>query len=889
MKTIDLYDNSNLQMANCRKIGIREKKLGFTAAKNVPPLVIGFDTEYVAVRGKSEVPEQGEAPYDFESEDSIGFKPFNEVLSYQFFASYFGGDSWKGIGYTDRRGKLGMGGGTSNRIPLNHFLEWVFSEGIGHDPDMEFPNQVYLVGHFTLADLPAFTNFGDMKKLVDAVRKTFITTYKGTRIQLEDYRGSKREVTVNFRDTLLLAPEGKGSLDDIGEIVGYPKLKVSQFYKEHMDEYLLDCPEEFEEYGIRDAEICVKYAERIMEQTEGITGRRYIPPTLSSLGVEHLSNTWKKHEIVPTEVLGTEVVNEYQWNKKEHRTFKSRVSVPIDIRFIHENLAIECYHGGRNEQYFFGPGEEDDWVDYDLRSAYTTAMSIIGTPLWDDIYSSRDISDFLDPSVMGFALVEFEFPEKTRFPCLPVRCNAGILYPMKGRSCCCTPEIVLAKEMGATVEILHGIILPDDKDVSPFKEFITSTLENRNRHPKGSLENLFWKQIGNSCYGKLAQGLKKKRCFDTRSGQMKTLPESKITNPFLAAYITSMVRATLSEVLSKLPNKVKVCNATTDGFLSNVNTGQLNRATSGKLCRLFSKTLKMVTGDGSVLEIKHQIRKPLGWRTRGQATLKQYNKKVVRQLEKEQIKPVVLAKAGIKPEKKPGEGSYIPRTDEEQNDWIVSQFFERDPSTRYKVDLLTGIRDVWENEGDLLGVERWKRLSMDYDWKRDPIQPEMRSGSFKGSRYNHLFFDSQPWVDLESFHRCREKWENFNKNERHTLKTLDDFRNWDYYRRLSQQDDHLKTFKVDSDLKRFRMMFLRAYVRGEAGLTKEFDTYTELADWLSEMGIETKKHTVENAARPDSKFYPHNCEPSNRVLAWVRKIKEKFPNMDSDLFFIKNT
>lgn len=878
-------------MAGCRKIGIREKKASFTAVKDSSPLVIGFDTEYVAVRGKSEVPEQGEAPYDFESEDSIGFKPFNEVLSYQFFASHGGGQSWKGIGYTDRRGKWGLGGGRSNRITLSDFLDWVFSEGIGHDSKMIFPKQIYLIGHFTLADLPAFTNFGDMKNLIDAVRKTFITTFKGTKVQLEDYRGSKREVTVNFRDSLLLAPEGKASLDDIGEIVGYRKLKVDQFYKEHMDQFLLDAPKKFEEYGIRDAEICVKYAERIMEQTEGITGRRYIPPTLSSLGVEHLTNTWKEHDINPSEVLGTELVNEYQWNKKEHRTFKSRVRVPIDIRFIHENLAIECYHGGRNEQYFFGPGEEDDWVDYDLRSAYTTAMSIIGTPLWNDIYSSRDISEFLDPSVMGFALVEFEFPEKTRFPCLPVRCNAGILYPMKGRSCCCTPEIVLAKEMGATVEILHGIILPDDKDVSPFKEFITSTLNHRNKAKDegNKFEDLFWKQIGNSCYGKLAQGLKKKRCFDTRSGQMKTLPESKITNPFLAAYITSMVRATLSEVLSKLPNKVKVCNATTDGFLSNVNTGQLNRATSGKLCRLFSKTLKEVTGDGSVLEIKHQIRKPLGWRTRGQATLKQYNKKVVRQLEQDQIKPVVLAKAGIKPEKKPGEGSYIPRTDEEQNDWIVTQFFERDPNTRYKVDLLTGIRDVWENEGDLLGVERWKRLSMDYDWKRDPIDPTMKSGSFKGAKYNHLFFSTQPWTDLESFHRCREKWENYNKNERSTLKTQKNFEDWDYYRRISQQDDHLKTSKVDPDLNQFRKMFLRAYVRELAGLTKEFNTYNKLASWLSEMGIETKKHTVENAARPDSKFYPYQCEPSNRVLGWVRKIKEKFPQMDSDLFFIKNT
>jgi len=606
-----------------------------------------------------------------------------------------------------------MGGGRSNRIALSDFLDWVFSEGIGHDSKMIFPKQIYLIGHFTLADLPAFTNFGDMKNLIDAVRKTFITTFKGTRVELSEYRGTKRDVTVNLRDSLLLAPEGKGSLDDVGEIVGYPKIKVLQHYKEHMDEYLLDCPEEFEEYGIRDAEICVKYAERIMEQTFGITERYYIPPTLSSLGVAQLQNVWKEHEVVPSEILGTEQVNEYQWNKKEHRTYKKRVSVPIDIRFIHENLAIECYHGGRNEQYFFGPGDEDDWVDYDLRSAYTTAMSIIGKPLWDDIYSTRKVSDLDDPSTLGFALVEFEFPENTRFPCLPVRCNAGILYPLKGRSCCCTPEIALAKEMGAKLNILHGVVLPDDKDIPPFKNFISYTLENRNQHPKGSLENLFWKQIGNSCYGKLAQGLKKKRCFDTRSGQMKILPESKITNPFFASYITSVVRATLSEIISKLPAKVKVCDATTDGFLSNVNPSQLKRSTNGTLCKLFSRTLKEVTGDGAVLEIKHQIRKPLGWRTRGQATLMQYSKKIIKLLDKEKIKPTVLAKAGIKPEKKPGEGSYIPRTDEEQNEWIVQQFFKRDANTRYKVDLLTGIRDVWENEGNLLGVERWKRLSMD--------------------------------------------------------------------------------------------------------------------------------------------------------------------------------
>jgi hypothetical protein len=54
-------------------------------------------------------------------------------------------------------------------------------------------------------------------------------------------------------------------------------------------------------------------------------------------------------------------------------------------------LISECYHGGRNEQFWFGPAFDDTWIDYDLAGAYPTSMAAIGTPLWDEIHQCDDI------------------------------------------------------------------------------------------------------------------------------------------------------------------------------------------------------------------------------------------------------------------------------------------------------------------------------------------------------------------------------------------------------------------------------------------------------------------------------------------------------------------
>ena len=86
----------------------------------------------------------------------------NNLLSYQFYVKHPTGVEWKGIGYLNKR---------EDRITLSDFFEWIFSEGFKQHKITEYPQRIYLIGHFTIADLPGFSNFNDMKHQVNAVRK----------------------------------------------------------------------------------------------------------------------------------------------------------------------------------------------------------------------------------------------------------------------------------------------------------------------------------------------------------------------------------------------------------------------------------------------------------------------------------------------------------------------------------------------------------------------------------------------------------------------------------------------------------------------------------------------------------------------------------------------
>ena len=124
---------------------------------------------------------------------------------------------------------------------------------------------------------------------------------------------------------------------------------------------------------------------------------------------------------------------ERTWDKTKGYYVNRESNVFIEPCHLNEVLATECYHGGRNEQFWFGPAHEGEWTDFDLSSAYPTAMSLIGMPLWNEMFPTNDLNLFTATS-LGFACVDFTFPGSVRYPCLPVRTDNGLVFPRKGRS-----------------------------------------------------------------------------------------------------------------------------------------------------------------------------------------------------------------------------------------------------------------------------------------------------------------------------------------------------------------------------------------------------------------------------------------------------------------------
>lgn len=724
-----------------KKKPILSLREGIATEKNPPYLILGFDTEFKS------------PGYSVDRDDIKEGRAKFQVLSYQFHAKSFDGSEWSGICCPEQ----------GERMSLGEFL--VFALGLGARTHnlKNLPTTIYLVGHFTRADIPAFSDFRNQFDYLSSVRSTFISIDCAIPVTLDFKRKKTVELKVLIRDTMLLTPQASKSLKGIGELVGIPKLTLHNDPKEHlrlieqMDYVREHHWELFKRYAINDALICVRYIEQIIERYESTTGKKKVPVTLTSIGVDLLMRSWKDDlNIDPLVILGKEKVTEKFYDKKLGYFRKKTREVDLSVVHLHKEYGGESYHGGRNEQFWFGPCFEDHWFDYDLSSAYPTAMSLIGMPQWNKIRSTKNVKDF-KPETLGFAMVDFEFPEGTRYPTIPVRTPNGLVFPLSGQGFCASPEIVVALNLGAKLKVHHGIIFPTDNRIKVFGVFIKKCLELRKQAGSKTLTGLFWKEISNSTYGKTAQGLMKKRVYDMREQDTKVLPPSRITNPFFASYITSYVRGLLGEIINALPENTCVFSCTTDGFITNATKSQIWKAQQGPLAKLFAVARKELTDDPRVLETKHELRMPLGWRTRGQATLKTGESK-----ENGEDYNYVLAKGGI----------FTPaqyETDPQQNDYIVKLFFERRPDTILNIEAFTGIRDIVENDADLVEKTISKRLNMEYDWKRRPF------GLKDSSRYRHLVFSTQPWHSVEQFLKIRNSWDDFSRNNPVCLKTAEDF------------------------------------------------------------------------------------------------------------------
>lgn len=500
-------------------------------------------------------------------------------------------------------------------------------------------------------------------------------------------------------------------------------------------------------------------------------------------------------------------------------------------------------------------------------------MATIGRPDWAKLYYTGDKSMFT-LQTFGFACVDFRFPDHTRYPTLPVRSENGIIFPLAGRSYCAAPEICLAMELGCDIRIRQGVIIPQDLNDRVFFPFIKDSIRRR-EEAESPIEKAFWKEVTNSCYGKAAQGLRNKRVFDLRTKKSEKVGASAITNPFYAAYITSFVRAAVGEIMNALPADRVVFSVTTDGLNTNATDDEMTAAKEGPILRLYKQTVLDLTGKDEVLTEKHSVKQLLGWRTRGQATIKPG--------EGSEETRYVLAKAGIRP---PMEYREV----DEQNGYMLKLFFERSPKTMIDIEVHTTMADMIRHGSDLVSKKSTKRASMEYDFKCCPKSVAMAAVTLPdGSRVEHVAFSTKPWRDISEFKMVRAMWEDYwRSGEGVCLKTAEVFSDFAEHFEMMKSLPNGKTKyfrRVDkSRLQRLRRDLCRAYKQGMAGLPKMAEhSAREFADILNSTsmakhGVETKVADMENGKR--SAFSPSSTPPTKEVLKVIRELRVHFPRLD---------
>ena len=807
-------------------------------------LHIGFDTEYV---------------FNPETQQ-------NDILSYQSYVVLPDNTGISNIIYPPDSQK-------KSRLSFKDFLCQTITPLLETGVITKWPGIINIYAHFIRADIASFANFwSDYKILLKGIRGT-VSSFKNRygidfdeqqerRVKTEQIMFDKRTSpprcsNVAFIDTLLITPGGMG-LAECGELLGLPKLTIPAPYSiTNMREYLLGDRAGFEAYALRDAEIAVRYALQVRNFCARELMIDRVPATIGAMAVSRFTKTLKENNMSPEVCLGTHIKTRELWltEKQAFRTIKNPASVPS--RELFETFPINCYHGGRNECFMMGVTPSDHWYDYDLAGAYTTGLLDILTPDYGNIRLSKNPDDYCG-HVMGFALVTFRFPESVPYPSLPVRTDQyGLFFPLSGESWATAPEIELALSLGAEMTIHNGIIVPWICDTSPhnsestsvFLPFVQQVRENRNRHIKGSLEEKFWKEIGNSLYGKLAQGLRAKTAFDTARGLNRSLPPSSVTQPFFAAHVTGFIRAVAGELMNALPSDSSVVSVTTDGFLTNCPLNKINM--SGPLSSRFQSLCDIVDPGSSMLTCKHEVSQLIAMKTRGQLTYRAI-----------QGKPVVHARAGVKP---PAD---IPRSD--YNDYMVDLYLNRLPGQTLSRSTLISTREMWLSESDLVSREQDIRLNLEFDFKRQPVQPAMNEG--------HLLMFSRPWDNMEEALQQRSLFDDWRQT--HTLKTLADWDDWcDFlYCRTVFSDMKLKVGSKRSDDILVRL-FLRALTQCQWGLMlKDKKSYSckEVAEWLTSEGYSVTVTDVKNAVRakiPQMKF----SSVTPRMKSLMDIIARKYP------------
>lgn len=780
--------------------------------------------------------------------------------------------------------------------------------------------------------------------------------------QVVDDGFDPRLMKVRILDVSRLTPPGT-SLAKVGKWLGEPKIELPTGYtKSDMLRFKRQEPEKFRAYALHDARLAVLYGLWVLWFSDRQLGLKGLSATVSGLAVRLAELCMRRDGVHPDVALNFEWVSRQAWSDRRQRLLVRKDRVPVKVRGWLQPFLADVYQGGRNESYVFGPSEVGRWYDSDLAGAYVTGLAVFMALDYAQVLQTKDVQEFVGP-VAGFAHVRFRFPAGTRFPCLPVQVGMGLWFPLEGTSLCTAPEIELALAMGAELQIRHGIVIgwkaraqvfeqsserlrqwqasqdkqlqllqagrievgegseglqdvlvapeamrfppPDHGDVGyrPMESFAIFVRQQRLRYRRKTLPFEFMKLTGNGLYGKTGQGLKDKR--GTRLKDLESVPigPSRVSEAAIAALVCGFVRATVSEILWKLPPEARVVSLTTDGALMDVPTEQLDL--SGAICRRFQALVDRVAPGTSMIEPKHQVRQVFVPRTRGCFTVEPDVD------EAGKPHPLMCAKAGHKvviPENASDEERERLHSDAGASDWMIRLALGRTPGQTLEQESFFSLREQLANHWDLQMQVREVKVALEYDFKRRPVNPRMvRMDPYDAE---HLAFDTEPWQSAAEGEVVRELFRSW--RERNCLKTLEDWRRWQVFLNHHQGNRQRRakgptagtaapgsrSLRGGTGQKHLRggeagllrlvvRTFLAAFTQGLWGLEGEIGvwTYKGLARWLTGLGYPVSENDVKNARR--SRVDEGIAVETPEIRRFLDRMKEDFERLEIERFFAR--
>lgn len=661
-------------------------------------IVLAYDTEYQALDGVLE----------------SGTDSFNEILSYQICAYSAKNGNWcEYIIHVKGGDRLTF----EDIVDATRLHLSVKPKGLAKDG-------VLVVSHFGAAEWSALADRKQLTGTLQLIRKVPVTLgWSDIELRINN---RKQRCKIRVMDTYLLAPDNNKSLAGLGQTVGIKKVDLPEGAIENMAELRETDRDLFEEYGINDSRITIAYLIHITDLVQREIQLEDLPLTVGGISTRAFVNSMSQ-----TEYLAA-------FGLVKRKKYQKTVIEPGKMREWVDGLFRDGFCGGLNNATPGVVKASDGRVvfDIDFTSAYPTAAATIPCVDWSNVEQIKntpelemfDGSEGTRLSPISLAYVRFEFPEGTIRPCIPIHTGKfGLIYPLRGEGYATTPELLLAREKGAKIDILQAYALPVLRDgngrAQPlFAPFLAEMIARRRTFKPKTLPNLLYKLICNSLYGKLAQGVKTRfiRSFDRRD----QLPDSAVTCPAYAAATTGIVRAALiglQDAIEEVGGTVH--SATTDGcmasFPGHPDTHQkledipglieaIDRKSTIKLMRAGLRNMGL---PDVVLEVKAVGDSCEVWKTRGYAICKngevQHLAKAGHQLGLDDLRAVA--------------------DDESIQKWTMKS--------------LASAQAIYDGKyDDIVSIKKPKRANLDFDFKLIPD----RSGKFRAP------------VDLDEFLDWRE-------------------------------------------------------------------------------------------------------------------------------------